>query len=242
MNEANMKFKLHIPAWLRRSHLVAVFALSLSLGACSGDSWKEEVLLQDGSKVVVERMMERKGRHEIGQSPFVTTNRLAVNLPGFKDPLVWEMQATPDIGYTELSPIALGVQGSQVYLVAKVNACLAYNKWGRPNPPYVVFKHVQSAWRQIPLAELPVAIFKPNLLISSADQEVKRIGKSLINSQTIAQVNGELDQPEFKTILREKLPEAKMLADCELRVQYKGRWVLPNDDMARKFIDSQEKK
>jgi hypothetical protein len=32
-----------------------------------GTSWKEEVLLHDGSKVIVDRSAERGGRHEIGQ-------------------------------------------------------------------------------------------------------------------------------------------------------------------------------
>lgn len=49
-----------------------VVAVSMSLNADAGFlgfggySWKEEVLLHDGSKIVVERSVERGGRHEIG--------------------------------------------------------------------------------------------------------------------------------------------------------------------------------
>ena len=34
-----------------------------------GASWQEEVLLHDGRKLVVDRSVERGGRHEIGQLP-----------------------------------------------------------------------------------------------------------------------------------------------------------------------------
>ena len=46
---------------------------------------------------------------------------------------------------------------------------------------------------------------------------------------------------ERSGILREPLPEARLLAECELRVLYKGHWILPNDPIARKFIDWQAK-
>ncbi len=51
--------------------VVAEMSACAMVGALpfGGDSWKEEVLLHDGSKIVVERMVKRGGRHEVGQKP-----------------------------------------------------------------------------------------------------------------------------------------------------------------------------
>jgi hypothetical protein len=47
------------------------------MSACAdGTSWKEEVLLHDGTKLIVERSVVRKGRHEIGQKPPIGEERL----------------------------------------------------------------------------------------------------------------------------------------------------------------------
>ena len=51
-----------------------VWTLGVSMNADAGlfgfgdPSWKEEVRLHDGSKIVVERSQSYGGRHEIGQS------------------------------------------------------------------------------------------------------------------------------------------------------------------------------
>ena len=57
---------------LRTGHFVGALALSLSLGACSGDSWKEEALQPDGSVIIVGNFTAYKG---------VTRNRVARILP-----------------------------------------------------------------------------------------------------------------------------------------------------------------
>ena len=47
-----------------------------------GTSWKEEVLLHDGQKIIVERTLEQGGRHEIGQRPGATNETLSFTVPG----------------------------------------------------------------------------------------------------------------------------------------------------------------
>lgn len=42
------------------------------------------------------------------------------------------------------------------YIVAEPNLCRAYNKWGRPNPPYIFFRFDGKDWKRIPLSELPI--------------------------------------------------------------------------------------
>jgi len=43
-----------------------------------GIAGKEEVLLHDGSKLIVERTVERGGRHEIGQPPPIKVESLSL--------------------------------------------------------------------------------------------------------------------------------------------------------------------
>ena len=216
--------------------------LGVAMSACSQASWKEEVLLSDGRKIVVERSVERGGRHEIGQEPPISMQILRFKLPVGGNEIEWKTETSPGIGWADFQPLNVDIVANNAYVVTWPVGCLAYNKWGRPNPPYIVFKHTGKAWQQIPLKDLPSEIKVPNIIFGSPDTNAKQLDKGTISAAAVREVNGRLEQPEFKSILREKLPEAKILADCEVRVQYKGRWILPNDPIARKFIDSQEQK
>src|SRR3970040_2051599 len=55
-----------------------------------GDSWKEEVLLHDGQKIIVKRTVERGGRHEIGQQPPYKEQSLVFTLPTTNERVTWE--------------------------------------------------------------------------------------------------------------------------------------------------------
>jgi len=85
---------------------------------------------------------------------------------------------------------------------------LSYNKWGRPNPPYVVFKYQNKAWGRITMQELPAEFKTPNLIFSSPDNEVEKLGKGFVTVAMVQHANSDLTQPEFKTILREPYPTA----------------------------------
>jgi hypothetical protein len=216
--------------------------LGVAMSACSEASWKEEVLLSDGQKIVVTRSVERGGRAEVGQQGSYINQTMRFNLPGIGQAIDWRDELSPDIGNSSFLPIALDIVKGVPYLVAYPMGCLSYNKWARPNPPYVVFKYEATVWQRVAMDTLPTEIKTPNLIFSDPDNVVKRLGTNNVSAQQIKEIVAAYQQPEFKTILREKLPEAKILADCEVRVQYKGRWILPNDPIARKFIDSQEQK
>ena len=64
-----------------------VSTLGVSMNADAGlfgfgdPSWKEEVLLHDGSKIVVERSQSYGGRHEIGQSSPVKEQTITFTVP-----------------------------------------------------------------------------------------------------------------------------------------------------------------
>ena|SRR5688572_762195 len=217
-------------------------SVSAGLLGSGGGSWKEEVLLHDGSKIIVERMVERGGRHEIGQKPPYKEQSLRFTLPGTKHTITWEDHYSQDLGSANFLPMALDILGGTPYLVAHPMGCLSYNKWGRPNPPYVIFRHQGDEWMRISLQELPTNITRPNVIISMPDIEVEKLGTRFVSAEAIKKLIDIDPQPEFKIILREPLKAGAVgSTSCEERVLYKGRWILPNDPIAREFIDRQNK-
>jgi hypothetical protein len=193
-----------------------------------GTNWKEEVLLHDGSKIVVERWVTRGGRHEIGQKPPIKEQRLTFSLPNSKERLTWKTEHSQDIGLADFKPILLDFEHGTAYVVSVPVGCLSYNKWGRPNPPYMIHKYQGGEWQQLALHELPALFITPNLIISSPDSEIERIRKSFVTAEEIQRLNRSLKQPEYRSILREPVkPRTSASAvNCEeLIFDGKGGWL-----------------
>lgn len=160
---------------LHRTLRVALLILTLGVSMAAnagifgfgGTSWKEEVLLHDGRKLIVERSQARDGRHEIGQEVPVARHIISFSLPGKDKPIRWETEFGVEVEKSSLSLLAIDVVGGTPYIVTTTAGCIAYNKWGRPNPPYVVFKFDGKAWQRVPLAEFPVEITAANVAIGA---------------------------------------------------------------------------
>lgn len=207
-----------------------IFTLGVSMSACAslsggGANWKEEVLLHDGSKIIVERSVERGGRHEIGQQPPIKKQSLTFTLHTTNERITWKSEFSEDVGLADFKPILLDIVQGAAYVVSAPVGCLSYNKWGRPNPPYVIFKYQSKEWQRITLQELPIEIKTPNLIISSPDNEIEKIGKSFVTVEMVQHANSDLTQPEYKTILREVV-KGGAPANCgEMVYDGKGGWI-----------------
>lgn len=229
----------HRNLWTGLRTAAAALMVSTGVSACAaaGYSWKEEVLLHDGRKFIAERMVERGGRHEVGQQPPIKQQSLTFTLPGTQQEVTWTDPFSTDLGTANFLPMLLDAREGVAYLVAHPMGCLSYNKWNRPNPPYVVFKYQSLEWSRIALQELPPEFKLPNLIFSSPDDEARKFGKSIVSAEEITGLYASYRQPEFRSILREGLAKEYINEMCEERVFYKGYWVLPNDPVARKIID-----
>jgi hypothetical protein len=206
-----------------------------------GDSWKEEVLLLDGSRIIVKRSQSYGGRGETGQGAPIKEYNLSFTLPNSNKTIKWTSEYSEDVGRANLHPLALHVLNGTPYVIAEPNLCLAYNKWGRPNPPYVIFKYDGKEWQRITLQELPIEFKGTNLVNNTKDHAEYLVDTSLVTADTIKQLNSSLTQPQYKTILREPLPKERINQMCMEMVLYKGYWVMPNDSSGRSFIDHQRK-
>jgi len=178
-----------------------------------GTKWKEEVLLHDGRKIVVERQVERGGRHEIGQKPPIKEQSLAFTLPSSNERVIWTATYSKEVGYADLRPLLLDIVHDVPYLVTDPVGCLAYNLWKRPNPPYIFLRYENSVWRQIELQNVPVELKVPNLIISSPDTKIELAGKRFMTAADVAKLNSSLTQPQYSSIRREALPESALCPD-----------------------------
>ncbi len=236
----------HIPMVCKALRMViSILTLGISMSANAGwfgfggTSWKEEVLLHDGSKIIVTRTVARGGRHEIGQEPPIKEQSLTFVLPSTNDTVTWEDKFTEDIGGANFLPKLLDLHDGVAYLVAMPMGCLSYNKWGRPNPPYVIFKYQGKEWKRILLQELPVEIKTPNLIPSSPDDEAKKYGQGIVSAEAIKKMYEDYKQPEYKTILREavKVGTVGSSVNCEEMIRYKCGWGAPGE-FNKKYFES----
>jgi len=219
------------PIRLTLKTISAVLALGISMGACAGlpsvggTSWKEEVLLHDGSKIVVTRSVDRGGRHEIGQKPPYKEQSLSFTMPKSRQTVKWEDHFSEDLGSANFLPMLLDIDNGIAYLVASPMGCLSYNKWDRPNPPYVIFKYDGKVWQRIPLADLPSEIKTTNLIFSMPDIEVEESGGRFMSADMIKAIVAGYKQPEYRSILREGIPNAGGSGCGEMVGNGKGSWI-----------------
>jgi hypothetical protein len=229
--------------WLEKLGSMTKIGLLLMMGAtmsaCASTSWKEEVLLHDGSKIIVERSQTYGGRHEIGQPSPIKEHTITFAMPRTNKTITWVSEYGEDLGRTNFNLLAVHILNDTPYLVASPNLCLSYNKWGRPNPPYVFFKYDGSAWQRIQLSEFPIEFKTINVMISTygygdADRAVT---SGFISAESVKKLNSDAKQEEFKAIVRTSIkhegPEG-----CPEMIYYKGGWISPEGSFGRKFMDS----
>ncbi len=188
-------------------------------------SWKEEVLLHDGSKIIAERYYNLGGYPAIeSQERAALDVTVTFDLPGANKKITWKTdydnsQPEPN----SLNLIRLDVVKGVPYIATYPAGCIAYNKWGRPNPPQILFKYANEQWQRITLAELP-----PELIGTHANVIVGKPAAKLLKSfytvEGVNAVNHDISTPEYKTVLKEPV---KNWAGCPELVRVEGGWVSP---------------
>lgn len=183
------------------------------------------MLLHDGGKIIVTRSQTYGGRHELGESPPIREHTITFSLPNSDKKISWTSEYSKDVGFANFNLLALHILNETPYLVANPVGCLSYNKWGRPNPPYVIFKYDGKEWQRIPLTEFP-AEFKTINLVADAyrqyDIREAQKGFGYVPARSVLKINSSLPQPEYKNILRE--PMAHAGGDCAEMIRTRTGW------------------
>ena len=215
-----------------------------SMSACAGflgiggTSWKEEVLLHDGQKIIIDRSQSYGGRSEPGQSGPIKEHTISFMLPGSSKTITWTSEYGEELGRTNFNLLAVHVLNGTPYIVASPNLCLSYNKWGRPNPPYVFFKYEGKAWQRIPLEALPAEFKTINVVLSIQKFQADKLSsRGLTSAEKIEELNLHVEQAAHKTILREAVKNGSGVTGCEVLVDYKCGWGAPGE-FNRKYFES----
>lgn len=174
--------------------------------------WKEEVLLHDGSVIVIERSV--KTGHvpvELGQPPGESDYTLTFAAPDGKS-VTW------DGGRNRFIPMILDFEQAVPYVVATGATSLVYSAEGCPRPPYFFFKWSAGQWQRVTYEEFPKSIFRANLSAGltypSRDPMRERIGRGeLVTVEDVARLKRAAN-PDRKEI-REDAP---MPMDCASRL------------------------
>ena len=114
---------------------------------------------------------------------------------------------------TPLIPLALEILNGTPYIATNPTCCLAYDKWGRPNPPYILFKYTDQQWKKIPLIEFPAEFKLPNVVLNTSrekDIRTKEQKSGFVSADSVKEINSSLTQKEYKNILRKPLEEADL--------------------------------
>jgi len=179
----------------------------MSMSACTGliprsMSWKEEVKLQDGQIIVVDRHYKLGGYPAIESRERAALNQtVTFRLPGTNKKIIWQTdfrdsQPEPN----SLGALLLDVVDGVPYLATSPAGCIAYNKWGRPNPPYVLYKYVNDEWQRISMKEFPAVLVHANLIGKPASSLLKSY--YTVGEAKAQRENGNISD-YAKTILRE---------------------------------------
>lgn len=239
--------------WLKQiAKLVFLLTVGVSMSAeaglfGSGDfSWKEEVLLHDGRKIIVKRSQSYGGRRELGQDSPIKEHVLTFQLPGSDKSIKWVSEFSKDVGRANFQLLALHELKGRLYIVALPNLCLAYNKWGRPNPPYVLFQYDGADWQRIALSELPSEFTTINVIVNNGrEEDIERAAAKLsyVSVDAIGSINQSLRQVELRSILREPVKRGTVgsAVNCDELEYYKGAWVGPGDSIGKRMMDRKQK-
>lgn len=178
-------------------------------GGSAGEvNWKEEVLLHDGTAIVVERSQSYRGRFEPGSSAPVGEHTVRFMLPMGQREWRWTSEYGPELGRTNFTLLAIHAKDGVPYIVATPNLCQSYNKWGRPNPPYVLFKGEDSGqWSRISMEQLPAEFTTINVAVSAISHaRIKQFQEfPVLPAAKVREFNSAQSSPENKFIVREAL-------------------------------------
>lgn len=205
--------------WLKRiTKLGFLLMMGVSMNADAGlfghsKGWKEEVQLHDGRVLLIERFYNLGGYPTLdARERRLLDESITFTLPESNTKVVWKTDFDNTVPEpNSLGPLLLDIVGGVPYLATSPAGCIAYNKWGRPNPPYILFKYVNAAWQQIPLKEFPAELVQANLMNMPASDQLKPY-------YNVAAVKAKLADGNIsdyaKTVLREVLKGGNGITSC----------------------------
>lgn len=224
-----------------RNKLRSLIALLLlpTVGTAQTMQWKEEVKLHDGKVIIADRF------YNLGGYPgYESRERVALDetvtfhLSDGKD-VVWKSDfrdSSPEPN--SLNHFRFDVVDGVPYLATYPAGCIAYNKWGRPNPPQVLLRFERGSWLRIGVKELPSVIVgaKANVVVGRPASSLLR---GLYSIDDVIEKDRYIMSNQYDTVLVQ--PQSHAESQCPNLVYYKGAWVEPGDSIGKKLMDQRFK-
>jgi len=148
-----------------------------AMASAESVSWKEEVLLHDNSTTLVERSQTFVDhRMMVGTERTITEERWVFQAPGTTNKVSWATGFARPPQTTCLMLMHVNFLNGVPYIATSPAGTLAYNHWGRPNPPYIFFKHDGKEWLRVALADYPAQFVDSNVVVGDRGGAEKLAG------------------------------------------------------------------
>ena len=109
-----------------------------SFNALAGTvNWRQEVQLQDGRIVIVDRVSKQTGNLFPANTVIEYEQEISFVHPDTKVRIGWTLPKGS-------GGVMLDFEGTTPYLVLRTQSVADYNNWGCPNPPWLVFRYEQG--------------------------------------------------------------------------------------------------
>jgi hypothetical protein len=174
-------------------------------------NWKEEVMLHDGTKLIVARSQTYGGYAEPASTDrSVAKEKWEFRIPGSDREVTWKSNFSRPPEGDSLMLLQLNFLDGVPYVATTPAGCLSYNHWKRPNPPYVFFKYDGKTWQQIPLPVFPSMFNESNVYVG---KPIKAEREGLLTVAIIREEHRNLE-PYLRQIVREPLKPGSVGVSC----------------------------
>lgn len=188
---------------MKRLIRMCCILVAVGASACSGEenkprvvSWKQEVPLVDGRKIIIERISEQGPFQPMLNMRLETGQELTFVNPDTGETVKWRI---PD----GLAPHMLNFDAGVAYYVLAAHTVGDYNKWECPNPPWLAYRFERGTWSRVPLDTVPATFSRPNLVAMAKGYEQYTSDGYV----TIGELQAYLRRlaPIYRTISRERI-------------------------------------
>jgi hypothetical protein len=146
-----------------------ILSVAVVITACTQSaSWQEEVLLSDGSLLIVSRAQSSGSLFKPAKGAPLSKQSFAFIHPVSGQTVKWKTEYEAG---TSLQPLAIDIVKGVVYLATTPVGSFAFKQWGQPAPPYVFFKYADNLWQRVSLPAVPVEIKGANIVIDTRTEE-----------------------------------------------------------------------
>lgn len=162
-----------------------ILTVGTSMSACGNSAtWREEVLLHDGQKIIIDVSNTLGERTVEGRERTTIDETVTFIMPGTNKKITGKMDFRNSVPEPNgLILLVLDIVKGVPYVATAPAGCIAYSKWKSPRPPYVLFKYEGEEWKQIALAEFPAELSKSNVIVGRPPAELRQ------SFYTVDQVN-----------------------------------------------------